>query len=75
MIDKTGLQGIYDISLTLTLALELVPPPANALEEQRGPRPLRVTVTVEPRRLANALEEQLGLRLESAKAASRVPGR
>jgi uncharacterized protein (TIGR03435 family) len=67
VIDKTGLQGIYDISLTLTLALELVPPPANALEEQRGPRPLRVTVTVEPRRLANALEEQLGLRLESAK--------
>jgi uncharacterized protein (TIGR03435 family) len=63
VIDKTGLEGVYDISLTLTIALERIPLPTNA----GGPRPVMMTPKVEPRVLASDLEEQLGLRLESQK--------
>jgi uncharacterized protein (TIGR03435 family) len=67
VLDKTGLAGKYDFSLEYTPDMSRVPPPPP--EEQRlgaGPPPENVNAGAPD--VAVAIQQQLGLRLVSAKA-------
>jgi uncharacterized protein (TIGR03435 family) len=65
IVDQTGLQGRYDIDVTYT------PQPfsSEALAQRGGTLPPGVNVDPNGPSLFNALEEQLGLKLESKKMA------
>jgi uncharacterized protein (TIGR03435 family) len=65
--DKTGISGLYDISLQFTPGSEQAPGPF-------GPPPPGLEPTVDPNApsLFTALQEQLGLRLESTKGPAEV---